>query len=507
MGAPKTKTVGGGSATPVANQWNSFLGGMLPNQQQQQQQPQITGGAGMFRPPQIQMPQGGQQGFINPQMPNVGQGSGMGGLIDFSQQGIQPIMGSQYGLNPQNMPGGPAMTSGIANGGMQQFMQPFQMQQNQQPGVTNQLGAANGGFQGAINQLMNPNIGHAIQNNPFLQGQLGYNPQAQGLPNPNGVGQTDVGGFMNQFGTGAQLLQQFGIDPTTIGNLITNPGQNVQFANAGGNFDPQADPAFKAIQDIAAREKLNNVANLRERYGRTGNTLSSGASLAESQYLAEADPRMIKSLADVARDYRDMSIGAGSAANATNAALLNAQTSNIGNILSFLQGTGGQNLSAASGLQGQNAANQVNMFGQQSQNQLQNQQMQNQFQQFLGGMGLDMQQLAQSGQMGIVNNLFNAFMQTQGIGTPQAQTVQQPSALGQALGFASGIGQLGAGIAMGNPGMIFGGLGSLGGGNSGAGIDFGTRSGGAQPVFMNPQIPQISPTGPLIRPGSFGIGG
>lgn len=189
-------------------------------------------------------------------------------------------------------------------------------------------------------------------------------------------------------------------------------------------------------------------------------------------------------------------------------------SANQGNLLNFLTSTQGQNIGAATSLANNNAGNITNVnvansqggldaskanagnslqaqianannvldmnrirsgetnarntFNQNnysigSSNLLNNKNMQNQFAQFLGSQGINLQQLAQTGQMGIISQLFNSFQQAAGIGTPQAQTVQQPSALSQALNFGLGAAGTIGGIMSSNPAMALGGVGSMAG--------------------------------------------
>jgi hypothetical protein len=436
MGAPKTQTVGGGSASPVANSWNSFLQGQL-----------------------------------------------------WQQPGAQSV--------PQTM-AGPAQNSG-PSGLMGDIAKKFGMTLTQQQGQPSPQGTGMPGpFQQMLQGMMNP------------AGMQGYNPMAQ-LPNapnmpsaaggynPAGAAIMDPMSFIGGFGGGPDLLKQYGID---IKNLLTPGagGENVSFT-PGQLKDVSTDPSFQAIQDIANRQKMHDVANLRARFGQGGNSQSSGASLAESQYLAEANPRMIAGLGDLGRQVQGMDLelmkinnaGMLGAANASRGLGGGDIGQNLGNILQFIQGTRGQDMGAASGLAGQNLSNQQgannlnasnmlqalgmdqnmlsNLFGQQSSNALNNQSMSNNWMQTLFG-----------GQQNLMSQLFNSFNQSNQLGTPQAQTVQTPNPWMQAAGMATTFAP-----------MLFG-MPPMPGVGQGIG-NYGMSGGG----------PQVRPLGPNYTP-NFGIG-
>jgi hypothetical protein len=581
MGAPKTKIVGGGSATNVGNQFSSWLGGMLnpgaqnvPGQAAQQPMsvgqnlaqkamqhwqnnqpvkpnnqlnsagmnfdPNAGGGLGVGANPSMNPAQGGDA-FSH--LGRSDYGNGMN-AIQYQNQGMNPAQGnpmggdmSQFIMNggsaaPPPRPGSPNYMMGGQGGGMNPAtgggyqMGPQQQQQ--------------GGFQGAVDNMLNPNIQNMISQNPFLAGMQNHNPMAnlngmqpnwqhtqmtapgqqfnQNVNAPQAqAGQSDVNGFMNQHGGNTQnILSMLGINPgQAMGGLGGLQGLNQASSdfnyNAGSLVDPTKDPSYQAIQDIAGRTNAQDIANLRERFG-TG-AMSSGASLAEGQYRAEANPRLIQSLGTLGRDIRGQDLAQqqtnnqlrlGLQGNQVQDALgrygiqtnrdiagLNQAGQNMSSLLGFAGNIQGQNLGAASQLTGQNAnlqtqtnlgnagnqlaANQSNAsnnlqaqqnnaqnqmgmnnlnlqqgmgqntfnqnnFQQNSSNALQNQQMANQFQQFLGQSGINLQQLAQSGQQGMIGQLMQAFMGAQQIGTPQAQAVQQQNPwmqlAGQGLGLA-----------------------------------------------------------------------
>lgn len=508
MGQPKTQTVGGGTASPVADQWNSWLSGQMWQ----------TPGAGAV-----------PQTIASANDPNAG-----------ARQHFTKLS------NDPNVPFAVRDQARKALAGI--------------PAAQN-TPAVPGPFQDLVKSMANPDYAKMIAGNPFLSGLQGFNPMAQ-LPNapswvptqfqtpekidpgniigdvPTVTGATgDIDAFLSRFGspTGARdLLSQFGIDPTKFGqppNLdipgLTGP------AGIGGirdttlpefRTDFTQDPAYQAIQDVSSRQRMKDVADLRARYGMMGNTASSGASLAESQYLAEANPRMAMQLSDLARQIRGQDLqqmgltsqhllgqggldlgqmgelnrnilgrlgiqsdltraGAGfgqqgmsdllnyiqgtrgqdigvrgqdigAAGNIMDRNLINQQQSGMANAANIMQAlladqaarlSAGQintgnimdlnRLNLQQGL-GQNQFNQ-GIFGQLSQNVLNNQGMANDWMKALGSFGINLQGLGMGGQQDLMNNFFRSFMQTQGIGTPQAQTVQTPSQASQWLGAAS----------------------------------------------------------------------
>lgn len=426
MGAPKTQTVGGGTATPVANSWNQFLQGQLYQQPGTQSVPQTAAGP--------------MQGQGNP----------------------PPIL-------PSGVPGADSINR--AN-------------QRNWAAQQQQMQATSGGpgpFQDLIKGMMNPDIGNMISNNPFLSGAGGFNPYAQ-LPQSPNVPMSGV----NSLTPGKDLLASYGID---VGKLLGEGG-----GYGGGPTTPyvpgqlkdySTDPSFQAIQQVAERQKMQDIADLRARYGLMGNTQSSGSSLAEAQYRAEANPRLVAGLGGLGREIQGLDLqlqDLNRRGQATSAASGRGSDigQNIGNLLQFIQGTRGQDVGAL----GQDQGALLNLFGQQSSNALQNQNAANNWMQTLFGGGLNLQGMGQQGQMDVLSNLFNSFNQAQQIGTPQAQTVQKPSMISQIAGLAGtvlpfipGMQPLGIGASL------------LGGGGSPA---------------MAP--PNVRPLGPNYQP-TFGIGG
>jgi len=97
-------------------------------------------------------------------------------------------------------------------------------------------------------------------------------------------------------------------------------------------------------------------------------------------------------------------------------------------------------------------------FGQNAQmanasNMLQDQQLKNNFGLGQAGIGAQLQQLAQSGQLGILSQLFGAYGQANGLGTAQAETLVQPNGWQQAAQIGLPIAGAAVGSFFGQPGL------------------------------------------------------
>lgn len=119
--------------------------------------------------------------------------------------------------------------------------------------------------------------------------------------------------------------------------------------------------------------------------------------------------------------------------------------------------------------------------------------------------GMGMNQLGNQNTMNMLGQLFGGFQQSNAIGSPQAQIIQQPSAFGQLMNAGLQLGGAWLGGGGGNP---FGG----GGQNPFGGTGYNPNTGG--PQFRMPQPMNFSPFGqssftggPLFQNANFGIGG
>lgn len=254
----------------------------------------------------------------------------------------------------------------------------------------------------------------------------------------------------------AAINPMMSMDPNAQGSNGVNQAlsgiQGLDFAskfNAGPAYqqrDPTVNsPLGTALQQILSQQQGKDIGDLRARYGMTGGSQSSSAMQGESAYRAQALPQTAAALGniDLQQQGLDQS-GAG----------LNSQNS-LANWSQGLQALlGGGQLA-----QNQNAQtlqnNQFNSgmdFNAQNQNVGNQLNAQNMFQNLLGMQG----NLAlQGGQLNLQNansntqNMQNAmqtlmqmFGQSNQLGTPQAQVIQQPGILGQLGSAAQGLGNL-----------------------------------------------------------------
>ncbi len=518
MGANKVSTIGGGSATGTANNWNQFLG------QQLGQTPQSQQGTQELQALQSMMSLPGAnkaaiQNRINQisqsnQASNAAAGpSAFQNLFNNAASGTVNDQSGSYGALQGMIQGGPGQMTA------QPYQNPYTSQQ----------------FQGAdLTKL--PTDLFAGQNGMANLGQVGQ------------VGPTNfdvMKGYGGQQATSqydgglAQILSQLGM------------GGSGQVGSAQTSLDPARqidtnDPYVAAQQQGLQRQKEIDAANLRARFGAQGaGALGTGAQFAEGNLRAAYAPQEASILQDAIRfgTQQDLAerqakagVGLQSNAQALQAAMASASNGLHGQNMALsglLQGRGqdlnqllanrgmdinqlglglnqaqgnqqagiqqrGQDLSSL--LQNQQQGNQFgfNAAAQNSQNQQNNnlnglnlsqlmnnfnlnnagQQAQygqatnalnsNNFNQgqnnWLQALGLGNQQnaLGNANQQGLLQQLFGAFGQANGLGTPQAQTSVQPSAGSQ---WAQGLLGLG-GAALGGPlgGMIGGQLGNMFGG-------------------------------------------
>jgi hypothetical protein len=508
MGA-STKTVGGGGASGVADDFNNYLRQGLNNG--------VYGAAGQT---------GGMSGAINDLL-NGGASKGL------DLNGYKSFM-NQFGDTANKFSGNPIQTQPI---------NPIDYSGTGfNPGMFTQ------GFGSSAPQSQGYDFGSIL--NKINQGAPG------GSFDP---GKFDFSSILNQTGSTAGLQSAgdfsqplFQAANRLQGNTIQTPGINLQ------GFDPN-DPTMQAYSQVLDKQNTNNIADLRSRFGATGGaSRGTPAAVAEAQYRQNLPAQNLTTLNSI----YNQNVG-----NQLNAAGLNQQgilgagsinNQNFSNVLSglgqagslgiqgrgqdltnFLQsrglditgaGTAAQNSIAAGanqlqgrgqdinsilqslglGLQGNQAAaqNQTDTQGQNLQNFLQSRgldlsqlglgqgllgmnQSGNQFnsnQGFnaqnnnlqalmqmlssggnlaLGGSNLALggAGLQQQGQMGMLQQLMDSFRQANQLGTPQAQTVSKPSTFQNILSGINGI----TGAVKGIQGLFnpFGGGGGGGGYNSG----------------------------------------
>lgn len=536
MGA-KTKTVGGGTATPVANEFNNFL------------LSQLTGGAG---------PSMGQRNALG-MLDNM---AGKGGAYENVARQLQNQINQSVsnGQQPQQQ------TS--------QFQNAFQSALG---GNVNDMSGANAAMQGFFQNPAQNNIPTNFSNqfnSPEFQAA-----QLNQLPTNFGAGQTGMAN-LSQFGNAAQSNSQFGPIASQFGNALQGlmqQGSN-QLQNGGGfnaaqngaavNMTPQMSygDAYNTLgQDpLLERNRMKAVADMRARFGAEGaGALGTGAQFAEGNLnaeLAAQDASMRRAQAmqlmgqDLAGNSALANVGLQNRGQDMQTAIANMQGGLQGNqnqtaLMNQLLGAAGQargqdinagltqqQLGSQQGmfnagqqndmqtnlmqafLQNQNLGNQFGVNAQQlnnsamqnnNLNSLNNTQFQNQFNQNnasntaqfgqaanslnsnnmaqnnqmfqnMIGQGLNLNQLGNQNMMQMLGQLFNGFGQTNSLGTPQAQIIQQPSAAGQLLNAGLGI----AGSYL------------TGGGG------FGGLFGGGVPQMPNVNVPIVN--NPFPRPQLFG---
>lgn len=590
MGA-KTKTVGGGTATPVANEFNNFL------------LSQLTGGAG---------PSMGQRNALGMLDNMAGKGGAYENVARQLQNQINQSVSngqqpqqqtSQFQNAFQSALGGNVNDMSGANAAMQGFFGSMNRPQGQQySGLqSNQDFMANVDpndprintpeFQQYMAGRANAVAGQAPQGQQGSQFNIPTNfanqfnaPQFQAaqlnqLPTNFGAGQTGMAN-LSQFGNAAQSNSQFGPIASQFGNALQGlmqQGSN-QLQNGGGfnaaqngaavNMTPQMSfgQALDTLGNDPYKETLlkRAIAENNARFGAEGaGALGTGAqysnALLQSDFAAQ-DASMRRAQAmqlmgqDLAGNSALANVGLQNRGQDIQTAIANMQGGLQGNqnqtaLMNQLLGAAGQargqdinagltqqQLGSQQGmfnagqqndmqtnlmqafLQNQNLGNQFGVNAQQlnnsamqnnNVNSLNNTQFQNQFNQNnasntaqfgqaanslnsnnmaqnnqmfqnMIGQGLNLNQLGNQNMMQMLGQLFNGFGQTNTLGTPQAQIIQQPSAAGQLLNAGLGI----AGSYL------------TGGGG------FGGLFGGGVPQMPNVNVPIVN--NPFPRPQLFG---
>jgi hypothetical protein len=482
VGAPKTREVGGGQATGMANSFNDFLTQGL-----------TTGSFGNSRTPQ-QLQNNANAAGVDKMIA----GGGLMGKAAQKLQGKFPV--TPVGPNPQE---GQNQTNMFGQG-INQLLQGQIGDPSSYQGLFEGLQGNNGGL---------PNMAGVSYNTPqFSQGQF------QGAPDFQGM---DLGQYMGMLGGGGGGFDAMGAYNKSLqglGNLNIPKDFNLSQGMAA-NFDT---PETKAIQQIIGRNMDKDVAAMRARFGSGGGTsYGTGAAFAEGNLRAEANPQIAQALSQVNRQEREMDlanrgmvgnmllgqraqdsqnlqaggqIGLGQRGQDMSARM-QGQGNQLGLIGMMLQQQMGQN---QYGMQQADMANQwgLNNAGMQNQfnlansgqqmnadqfntnAQLQNQQMQNQFGLGKAGIGLGMQGNQLQAQQGMYGQLFNAMNGSNQLGTAKRETLVSPSTGSQIFNGAMGLGGMAMGLASGNPFAAMGGAQQMFGGGGGGGL------GGSTP-FMN----------------------
>lgn len=565
MGA-QPRNVGGGSATPVANNWNQFLNSQL-GVSPQQHQAQMLSNAMANNNLMSGSPVGQRmQNRINQQISNS----------------VQPQQQSQTGF--QNA-----------------FNQALSGQVNDQSGA---FGVLQNALQNPSQFNLPTNFGSGFNPASFVQ------PNRQQLSTNFGQQTTGmVSDLPGQFGTAAQsnfnVMSPLrgvtsGFDGNGVNGLsstfeaLRNSGAPMGFSGASAGSDIALQPGM-SIEDAVGRTgslpfqeilRQRAIADQNARFGAEGaGALGTGAQFANATLNAdfaarENEAQFARAMQLMGQDLSERSTGANvglqnrgqnlqaSIANMQGSLQNNAQNAatmqNALNSILGAQMTGrGQDFNLGTTLRGQdlnqlgmgmqqdmfnagqrndvqtalmqgtlqnqalgnnwtttaqqinnnamqtnnqneiNVANQQNQFNQNNSqlgaqfgmaaNQLnsQNQGMNNNFLASLLGLGGQMNQMGNNNLMNALQMLFGSFQQSNALGTPQAQTVMQPSALGQALNFGVGLlgGPMGPVLMGGLQGLLGGGMPQLPSGGPSVGM---TPSFPNNPIgSYNPQLPSL----------------
>jgi len=466
MGA-KTKQVGGGAATGVANDWNSFLRQQLNNTQQPQMQSNNAFGNAFNQAMSGQVQDNsGAYGAVNnlikdpsslnantnygnmynaPTLDKIGTnfGAGQTGMADLSQFGNAAQSNFNFGPVDSQFTN---QIGSLMNSGMNAF--------NSNP--TGGFSAAATPADVALAQGMNIDTAMSKAGNlPFneIMRQRAIADQrarfgAEGAGSL-GTGAQFAEATMNADLTARNQQEQFNRALNLMGQDLNerSTGANVGLQNRGQNIQTAIANMQGGLQGQQNRNAMfNSMGNLASTArGQDFNSLLQQQQMGSQQSMFNAGQ---------SNDMQSQMINA----NLQNQGLGN----NFGLSAAQLNNAAMQN----NNLNSMNNAQNTAQFGQQA-NQLNSMNQTNNAQSLLnllqqGGM---QNQLGNANMMQMLQGMFNNFQQSNALGTPQAQMVTQPSGWGQALNAGLGL----AGAALGGPlgGMIGGKLGGMFGGGGG----------------------------------------
>lgn len=390
------RTVGGGSAKPVARQWSDFLQSGLETGTYS---PKVDPGNRF----------GGKQSPMFGPKPVGGNPTGGIGA---------PMIDPAQGPN-QTMGGIPDLINRYLNGT-----------------------GTNVGNQGMIDKLATPTDPMQFQ----FQGQTGAGPSVNY--------QDAMSQLFGLAGKGSDLVTQF----SNPGNMPAGPGGYTPGAFSSEGIVGDRGNVSSAISNYFNRATQDNLADTRARLTASGG-MSAGTPAAYAAALTNVrgGEALAKALADADLGYRNHDLGAYQAlqqaivgnrgVDATNYGnqldfLGRGQTNSlsglgqIGNMLSNIMGSefnqqqlGEQELARLQS--GQMGTNQLNLnsalgFGDLNSRNLTN----------ASNMMFNNAQLGQQGQMNVFQQMMQAYMQQAGLGTPQANTVMEPGMFGQAMNVA-----------------------------------------------------------------------
>lgn len=575
--SPQVKTVGGSSASTTGNQFQSFLQQLLGGSGVNPLSGMGSGsGPGLANALKAMMnnmgqgnpasPGGGPFGNVvsamlgnnptgiianNPflqQFQSMGQGMGSGmatlpGQPNFQGTNFTPLNTTIHGSQTYNQmfPGGTGgMTQGMNGGQIKDFISQYLSGPNggmgSLPGRVGPAGPLNApgmpgspGFDASGGKLLNYDT-----NSPEFQAIS--DSMNRDLQRALGDTRARFGGTGNAFSTGASsaesqlyadVLPKMALAKGALGREM----QGMDLSQQGLNNQLRLGMTGANVSDIG-----NRLGAQSSQYGTLANYLTGNRGLDVGQRGQDIDfGQMAGNLGLGAANLAGNMFGQGQN-NFTNqlgigAGLLSTDAQN------YLQSMGLNNNAIQAMNQNMFANNSSmnnfnqNMFGMNSNNALQNQGMGNQMSQFLmsqlGNMGINLSQLAQSGQLGILGQIFGSMNQASGQGLPQAQTAMSPSPFSQIAGLGGSIASMMGGGIPGIPGMGGGSQGGFwpqgggGGFNQSGGFGIGSPGGyqpggifpGGQNPFrpgggggMNPQIATLMQMLQGYRPGSGGQG-
>lgn len=335
-------------------------------------------------------------------------------------------------------------------------------------------------LQGLISQNMGQNQNAGIQQ----RGQdISAALQSMGLSN-DAIAQLN-----NQFLQQAQMQNQFGMQGAELGmqagninaqNQLAQNAQQLQQAQMANQFGLQGAEMGMQAGQMNNQNALAN-AQLMQQGQLQGRELDQNAIAQMNQaQLQQALAQNQFGMQGAQLNQQGQAINAG---NQLQQQGMNQDAINQLNQLMLQQGLAGNQYNQGND---QFAAN----FGQQqgqinNQQQMQNQELLNQGAFGMAGLGNQLQQMQLQSMMAGLNPLFQSYNVGNQLGTPQAQTVQQPGALQQGMNLFTGI--TGGLANLGMAGMGMPGLGAI----PGLGGLFGNKQAPATPNY-NPQI-AVSP--------------
>ncbi len=436
MGKNKVKTVGGGAAKPVADQYSQFLGSGMNAGQFGNPASSTQGFAGgintlLHGAPGDPLSQQGLYQSIN----NLGQLSNGGNIPQ--QQGMMPTSNyNQMGAKNIGSPGSQGYDPGLAAKLMSN-------QNPQQVGLPQQVGSSFGGPSAAymMNQFgQQANLGQGIPNMGLAtQGMDPNNQMVQAMQQQMGQQQgRDIADLRSRFSAGGGMSMG---TPAAVAEGLYRANAAPNIAAMMGNMNMQQQglntQSFGAMANAGLGQRGQDLTNFTQnrgldinQVGQWGNLMNQNNALNQQGQIANNQFSQNAQMANQNAGLQGQQMY-----NNNLQALMGNQAQNRGMDIQSMLGTGNLGLQTLLGTWGAN-----NQAGQQNiQNQLQNQGQQanaaaQQGQLALGNQGQDMQSM-----MGIIQQLMGQYGQTQALGTPQAGLVQQPSGFNQFLQGVNGV--------------------------------------------------------------------